>query len=247
MSADDQIVTAKTIADRTYQRLRHDIISGELAPGSKLRMEMLSHRYEVGLSPLREALFRLTGDALVVAEGQRGFWVSQVSVDELSDTMNTRSLIESQALALSIERGGTEWERSVRAAYEELSLIERDITSGDARIFARWEGANRRFHEALVSACGSPWLIRLRNMLHRHSERYRMISIAQTAIERDVHDEHDAIFEAALARKVLRACHLTEMHLQRTTEVVRAGLERNGVASATVAGRSTYSGGVAGS
>ena len=43
--------------------------------------------------PLREALVKLTGDALAVAEGQRGFWVSQISLDELQDTMNTRLLI----------------------------------------------------------------------------------------------------------------------------------------------------------
>lgn len=231
MQDDDKAVIAKTIADRTYQHLHRDIISGELPPGCKLRMEMLSQRYEVGLSPLREALVKLTGDALAISEGQRGFWVSQISVEELADTMSTRCLIESQALALSIEKGGAEWERSVRSAYEQLSIIEGDVTTADAGVLAQWEGANRRFHEALVSACGSPWLIRLRNMLHRHSERYRMISMMQTAIERDVHDEHEAIFEASLARKVLRACRLTELHLQRTTEVIRAKLEQRGIAS----------------
>jgi len=65
-------------------------------------MEMLTQRYEVGLSPLREALVRLTGDALAVAEGQRGFWVSRISVDELRDTMSTRLLIETQALAAKV-------------------------------------------------------------------------------------------------------------------------------------------------
>lgn len=217
---------AKTIADQTYQHIRRDIISGALPPGTKLAMEMLTRRYNVGLSPLREALVKLTGDALAVAEGQRGFWVSQISLDELQDTMNTRLLIESQALSLAIEKGGPEWERAVQQAYEELSGLEDQLKEGDATTFTRWENANRRFHEALVSACGSQWLIRLRSMLHYHSDRYRMITLAEASVERDVHDEHSAIVEAALGRKALRACRLTELHLQRTTDLVRAALEQ---------------------
>lgn len=228
MSQHHNSAVAKTIADETYQRIRRDIILGRLAPGTKLGMEMLTQRYGVGLSPLREALVRLTGDALAVAEGQRGFWASQISIDELRDTMNTRLLIETQALSLSIEKGGPDWEQVVRTSYDELSALEPKLKYGDAATFARWETANRHFHEALVSACGSPWLIRLRSMLYQHSERYRMISLAQSSVGRDVHDEHEAIVEAALARKTLRACRLTEVHLQRTTEVVQQTLEQRG-------------------
>lgn len=217
---------AKTIADQTYQHIRRDIVSGVLSPGTKLAMEMLTKRYDVGLSPLREALVKLTGDALAVAEGQRGFWVSPISVDELQDTMNTRLLIETQALTLAIEKGGPEWERAVQQAYDELSSLEDRLQQGDAGMVTRWESANRRFHEALVSACGSKWLIRLRSTLHYHSERYRMITLAEASVERDVHDEHEAIVEAVLARKTLRACRLTELHLQRTTDLVRAALEQ---------------------
>lgn len=226
MKGEEDTTVAKTIADQTYRHIRRDIISGALPPGTKLAMEMLTKRYDVGLSPLREALVKLTGDALAVAEGQRGFWVSQISLNELRDTMNTRLLLETQALSLAIERGGPEWERAVKHAYEQLSSIESHLDKGDAAIFARWESANRRFHEALVSACGSKWLIRLRGMLHYHSERYRMISLTQTQVERDVHEEHEAIVDAVLARKTSRACKLTEQHLQRTTEVVRLALER---------------------
>jgi DNA-binding GntR family transcriptional regulator len=225
-SDNDNATVAKTIADQTYQHIRRDIISGALPPGAKLAMEMLTKRYDVGLSPLREALVKLTGDALAVAEGQRGFWVSQISLDELQDTMNTRLLIETQALSLAIEKGGPEWERAVTQAYEELCSLEAHLRQSDAATLMRWERANRRFHEALVSACGSKWLIRLHGMLHYHSERYRMISLTEASVEREVHDEHEAIVEAVLGRKTLRACRLIELHLQRTTEAVRAALQR---------------------
>lgn len=217
-------VAAKTIADQTYHQLRWDIVSGALAPGTKLAMDLLTRRYGVGMSPLREALVRLTGDALVHAEGQRGFWVTHVSIDELEDTMQTRTLIEAEALTRSIELGDAAWEARVRDSYAALSALEAHLDEGGGAVFAQWERANRLFHEALVSACGSPWLIRLRRMLHQHSERYRLISLSHMTPERDVHDEHEAIKDAALGRKVLRASRLIEVHLQRTTDTVREAL-----------------------
>lgn len=219
---------AKTIADQTYQQLRRDVLSGALPPGSKLAMELLTKRYNVGLSPLREALVKLTGDALAVAEGQRGFWVSQISPEELQDTMSTRVLIETQALSLAIEKGGPEWERAVKQTFQELCALEDRIERGDAAAMARWQGANRRFHEALISACGSKWLIRLRGMLHCHCDRYRMISMQEPHVERE---EQQAIVEAALARKTQRACRLMELHLQRIAEAIKTALENRDPAS----------------
>lgn len=218
------IAAAKTIADQTYHQLRWDIVSGALRPGSKLAMDMLTKRYGVGMSPLREALVRLTGDALVHAEGQRGFWVSHVSIDELDDTTRTRTLVEAEALTQSIELGDAAWEARVRNSYDLLSGYEEHLDDGGPEVFAQWERANGQFHEALVSACGSPWLIRIRRMLYQHSERYRLISLSHITPERDVHDEHEAIKDAALGRKGLRASRLIEVHLQRTADAVREAL-----------------------
>lgn len=215
---------ANTIATQTYQQLRRDITTGALPPGTKLRMEMLTKRYGVGMSPLREALVKLTGDALVHAEGQRGFWVSHISLDELEDTIRTRALIEVEATVRSIEHGDARWEAALRQAYADLSTLEARMADDDPAVLAEWERANAAFHEALVSACGSPWLIRIRRTLHQHSERYRLISLANRPAGRDVHDEHEAIFSAAVDRKTLRAARLIEQHLESTANAVRAAM-----------------------
>ena len=66
----------KTLVEGAYKRLRRDIIEGTHAPGDKLRVEHLKERYDVGAGTLREALLMLVTDALVVAQGQRGFRVA---------------------------------------------------------------------------------------------------------------------------------------------------------------------------
>jgi DNA-binding GntR family transcriptional regulator len=105
----------RTLADQAYRRLRHDIVSGRLAAGSKLRLEGLVGDYEIGMSPLREALARLVGDLLVVSEGQRGFWVAPLSLDELDDVSRVRGLIETEALGLAIRHGDADWEAACGA------------------------------------------------------------------------------------------------------------------------------------
>jgi GntR family carbon starvation induced transcriptional regulator len=226
-------VIAKTLADQVFQRIRADIVSGVLRPGSKLRLEALSQHYGVGMSPLREALTRLATDELAVSEGQRGFWVAPLSLAELDDVTHVRGLIEIEALQLSMQRGGPDWETDVRETFAALSEAETRFRRDDGQtalpsdqVAAQWEICNRRFHGALISACGSPWLMRLHHKLYLQSERYRRVSLVTSPASRCVHDEHVALFEAAVARNVLRACKITEMHLRNTANAVRDSLQK---------------------
>ena len=219
---------SKTLAGRAYADIRRDIVDGVLSAGSKLRMEALSNRYDVGLTPLREALARLVGDALVISEGQRGFWVAPLSIKEHEDLSTVRLLIETEALTRSIENGDDEWEKSLTAAFDELTSVENSLAEDSSdETLHRWEEANQAYHQALVAACGSPWLIKLRDILYRQAERYRHISLLESRENRCLHDEHEAIYYAAINRQALKASRLTELHLQRTADAVRDALKEN--------------------
>lgn len=220
---------ARTLAKRAYQSLRRDIVHGHWPPGSKLKLEALIQHYEIGMSPLREALARLVGDQLVKTEDQRGFWVAALSLEELDDISRVRNLIETEALRLSIEHGDDAWEARVREAYDALNEIEGDVLvrgkGAPQDMVDTWEERNRQFHYALVSACNSPWLIKLQDLLYHQAERYRRVSLSASRGKRFVQDEHQAIFEATLERNALRACRLTHDHLMRTADEVRRAME----------------------
>ncbi|MDX3806593.1 GntR family transcriptional regulator [Bosea thiooxidans] len=218
----------KTLADRTYRQLRGDIVNGRLAAGSKLRLEGLVQDYAVGMSPLREALARLMGDLLVVSESQRGFWVAPLSLDELEDVSRVRALIETEALNAAIRNGDASWERNVTAAFEALAAVEESLPHTSEALpldqLESWEAHNRAFHSALVSAAGSPMLLKLRDLLYQQSERYRRVSLNVSRGWRNVHDEHRAIYDATMQRNALRACRMVELHLSRTAEEVRKAM-----------------------
>ena len=107
----------------TYQRIKRDIIYGDLAPGAKLKLGGLRQRYQASMSTLRETLNRLASEGFVDALDQRGFFVTPVSREDLIEIANLRVLLECHALHLSIQNGDTDWEGNLVAAQQ---LVRRD-------------------------------------------------------------------------------------------------------------------------
>lgn len=214
----------KTLSELGYRLLREDILSGALEPGMKLKIEMLRERYGINAGPLREALSRLAGDHLVRLTGQRGFVVAPMSARDAREIGDLRKLLEAEALAQSIPRGNRAWEDRVITSYHRLERLERSADQGVGQM-PEWEELNSAFHDALVSAADSDWLVRLRSMMFRHHERYRRLSRVRTALTRDIHQEHRALMDAALERDVARAVEVIRVHVQRTTDAVVATIE----------------------
>lgn len=216
----------KTISERAYRMIRKEIVSGDLPPETKLKIDMLRQRYGLGAAPLREALSRLAGDRLVVLKGQRGFVVAPISAREATEIGELRKLLEVEALRASIPAGDTAWEERLIMTYHRLSRLETGENQGiDA--LDDWEGLNSAFHDATVSACPSEWMLRLRGELFSQHERYRRFSRVKSVRERAIHDEHEALFEAALARDVDKATEIIGMHIERTTRAVVRAFERD--------------------
>jgi len=211
----------KTLVEAAYHKLRSDIIEGRLKPGEKLRVEHLKTHYDVGAGTLREALQLLMTDALVVAQGQRGFNVAPISLSDFEDITRTRVLIECEALRQSINRGTDEWEAAVLGAFHRLSRAEERLAEDLDASREEWETRNKIFHETLISACPSRWIAHFQKLLYRQSERYRRISLYNSRIPRDVHAEHAKLCEAAVARDADRACAVLTEHIIRTLDGIR--------------------------
>ncbi|WP_321927488.1 GntR family transcriptional regulator [Paraburkholderia guartelaensis] len=210
--------SARTLGEQAYHQLRQHIIEGRYPPGTKLRVEHLKDVYEVGAGTLREALTRLVSDALVVAEGQRGFRVTPMSLADLEDITRLRIHIEVDALRESVRRGDHAWEQRVRESFEMLSTFEQPVSVENR---SAWEVHNRRFHEELISAAASPWTYLVLRILSQHGERYRRVCIGLVDSQRDVHLEHLRIFEAAMQRADARAALALEDHIGTTLMIVR--------------------------
>ncbi len=216
-------------SERAYRVLRREILHGDVMPGERLRAADLQDRYDLGLTPIREALMRLTSESLVEGEANRGSRARDVSIGELRDLMATRREIERMCLAASIANGDAQWEAEIVASLHLLTRGALPASDADRETAAQWEALHRRFHTALIAACGSPWQLRFWNMLADHSERYRKVRLLhhreKTAEVRDAHAEHAAIADAVLKRDAERAIALMDAHLTATENSVARLLE----------------------
>lgn len=211
---------SSSLTQNAYSQLRADLLACRLVPGQKLKIDELCQRLAAGSSAVREALSRLASEGFVVSEPQRGFRVKPLDLDELRDLTNTRCRIEELCIRDAIAHGDVEWETTLIAALHRLSRtpVQAD---GDAKRYSEaFAIAHTTFHEALVGACASPWLLHVRQLLSAQQERYRWLSRPLAKAERDLHREHSAIAAAALERDAEGTIALMNEHLQRTARVI---------------------------
>ncbi len=206
---------APSLTADVYGRLRADLLACRLEPGRKLKIEDLCERLGAGSSAVREALTRLAADGFVVQEPQRGFRVAPLSVPELRDLVDVRCRIEEMAMREAIASGGIEWEADVIAALHRLTNTPERAPDDPARFNDAMPGAHTGFHATIVSACPSPWLLRIREQLFSQYERYRWLSgpLAKT-MNRDLNAEHTEIALAAIERRADEAVDLLVAHLK---------------------------------
>ena len=204
--------TLNTVGSATYQRIKRDIIFGDLQPSSKLKLDALRGRYSASMSTLRETLSRLASEGFVSAEEQRGFFVTSVSREDLIEISNLRVLLECHAARLSIENGDTDWEGNLVAAHHKLHLMEQRLLSGDESQREDWKRYDWEFHLAMIEACGSRNLLSLHSILYDKYLRYQMLVLTYRGQE--AVDEHRAMFKAALARDAQKAAKILQAHIE---------------------------------
>lgn len=209
---------AETLASSVYNQILNDILNGKLKPGHKLRLQSLKTDYNVGNSPLREALNRLSANGMVVREENKGFRVSPASVAELEELIRTRCWLESTALRESIKNGDDAYDERIILAAHRLTKVE--PTEDGSYSSSELENRHREFHQALLSACKSNILLSYCAQLHERTLRYRNLSAVVKYREGNEGKEHKAVVEAILSRDADKATSLLTSHYEITAEIL---------------------------
>lgn len=194
-----------------YDILRQDLVNGRFRAGEKVAISALKEHYEVGLSPLREALNRLAAYGLLIQENQRGFRVPCMNREELDDIAEMRRHLEGMALKRAIERGDAEWESELLAAAHRLKRADETSEQID-----EWEQLHGMFHRTLLAPCGSAWLLRFIEQLYDQFDRYRRLAPPVPQMREQLNRQHDQLVVLALAGKVTEAQELIEDHVHRS-------------------------------
>ena len=217
---------ARTLTAHFRAVLRSEILSGDLAPGSRLQPAVLAGRYGTSTTVVREVLAQLVNERLVTARPNQGYYVVRLSLPELQDLTLVRCHNDTLALGLAVERGDLAWETGIMAAFHVLSRTSRRSPDDPAHTTEEWAAAHRVFHLALVAACGVRILVDVAEICFDATELYRRWAApSPAATGRAIEDEHRAILDACLERDADRAQERLAEHYRTTLEVIlRAGL-----------------------
>ena len=196
-----------SLADKAYHEIRGLIVSLELAPGAVIDERELIERLEIGRTPVREALRRLSHEGLVEVYPRRGMFVTGVDVRELARLSEVREVLEPEAARLAAERA-TDSDRA------ELSALLTELGSIDGGGGGELMDLDERIHRAVYRAAHN-------DLLEATLEQYYVLALRIWSIALDRAHEleeaveaHRALLEAIQAGDGDRAADTMRAHVQ---------------------------------
>ena len=205
----------KNLSQKVFERVREAILSGELAPGSRLVERRLAEDLDVSHIPVREALARLADEGLVDRNARRGSWVASLTVEELEEISSLRVVLEQFVAVRVQERWSIEAEEQLRAIVA--------AALGDVEELRHQD---RVFHETLWELAEHATLIELAARLRgRINSVLRAATLALSRDELEAHAaSHGELLDAIASGVPRRARRAMEVHNTTATKRVRRTL-----------------------
>jgi len=198
-----------TTAEHTLDWLRRAIVARELRPGQKVLQEDIARELGVSIGPVREALRTLEQEGQLTYRPRRGYFVTQLRVEDLREIYELRQILEARAMRAALPAHDAESIAGVAlAARECTAAAEAGDVAGELE-------ANRRFHFALLEARGQQHTLRLIRLLWEATEAYRAIYYNSPRERRAANAAHNRIIAALRARDYDRLVRELDDHRER--------------------------------
>lgn len=203
------VISRVPLHEQVAEEIRNMIVTGELAPGEKIKVAELAEDFDVSLTPMREALKILDKESLVELMTNRGARVAEISVEGTRSLFEVISRLEALAAELATERIT---EKELRALED---LHERMKASYEASDLTSYFDLNIKIHNLVVDAAKNPDLTRVRTSLSFHVERARFLSVATVSHRDRSMEDHERLMQALRQRDAATAHDVWQTHLER--------------------------------
>ncbi|WP_070971706.1 GntR family transcriptional regulator [Vibrio sonorensis] len=192
-------MSSPTLTGKVANLIRRDILMGELKPGQKLVVSDLKDRYQLGASPIREALVQLSWNQYVELAPQKGCWVTELTNDHLNDLFNSAYIVAGTLLPQAAESANEEWELELLTSYHKLARIQ----CGHSQQWQEMEEKHYQFILALNNAAKNTSMKRFFDELLNQIRRYYYACGKQDSacFPIDIH-KCEQIMKLVLARKI---------------------------------------------
>lgn len=212
----------QTSQEAVLDALRAAIAGGALQPGQQVVQEELAQRFGVSRVPIREALKILEGEGQVTYHPHRGYFVTELSIDNLVEIYRIRSLLETEAVLTAVPLLDDQDIERITVLLREVERVGRTGEIGQLT------AANRSFHFALFEASAMPRLVRMIRILWDATDVYRSVYFGDRRNRRRVHDEHRALMAALRSRDPQGAAQVLDEHRDHAVTAISRRLARSG-------------------
>ncbi|MGA8117338.1 MAG: GntR family transcriptional regulator [Actinocatenispora sp.] len=212
MSSSRVGIELRTYAQQAYAEIRRMIIDGTLPPGSKVVVRVLAERLGLSPTPIKSALAGLERDGFLVAVAHRGYFVPEVSGQDMREIYELREVLDGIAARNIASRP-----EAAKLAGERLRpLLRRQRTRAQRGDVAGYSDVDVEFHRALWHAAGNSRLAQVAdNLLGQlrfgSGSTARVPGRMPCALE-----EHESIIEALEAGDPERAERVSREHVRRS-------------------------------
>jgi DNA-binding GntR family transcriptional regulator len=206
-----------TAQEHAVEWLRRAIVVGELRPGQRVIQEDIADQIGVSLAPVREALRVLEQEGQVSYRPRRGYFVTELRVEDLEEIYELRRVLEERAARDALPTLDEHALDRIALAAEDC---DRAAAGGD--VAAELE-ANRRFHFTILEAPDNPHAMRLIRLLWDATEAYRALYYNSPDERRAASAAHERILAAVRegSRDADRLVAELDRHRERALEVLR--------------------------
>jgi len=212
-------ISPRPLHSEVADRLRDLIVQGELEPGDRLNERLLTERFGISRTPLREAIKMLASEGLVQLMPNRGAVVTTITRKSALDMFQVMGVLESLAGQLACERAT---DRDIAEISRMHELMRGHHKRRELNEYFR---LNQEIHQRIVDCAGNS---ELANVYRRLSVRLRRARyMANYSKERwdDAMAEHEQILEALVHRRAESLRALLTTHLENKLKVIEEWLE----------------------
>ena len=225
-AAPDTAIPRQSLTSAVADKLRDQIIRGEIPEGAQLRQDAIASQYHVSRIPVREALRQLDAEGLISIVPNRGAVVPALSPDDIEELFSIRALLEPEVLKRSIphltENDFSEAEAVLRRYVSELRRDDH---------MSSWGRLNWQFHSILYSRADQPRFMAVIRNVNNSGERYTRLQLYLTHGMKRANEEHHQMLELCRQRDVTAACKLVRLHIQNAGESLKQALTQKRTAA----------------
>ena len=207
--------TGLSLADRVFESIERDILSGELPENTQLSENMLSKKLGVSRTPVREAIRQLEKDKLVTIEPRRGAYVSDISPKDIDDMLLVREQLEGLATFLAAEHMSDE---EIEELVQTKEAYEKSYEKGMMEDLIE---IDTRFHSIISNSCGNEYLISILHELQDQVLRFRYIYFKSIKRAAEVIDDHAHILDSIVSRDGEAAKRFAADHISKLRAAIR--------------------------